>query len=685
MSEIKKRRTKVEREIDNLNDWSEEDLKELRKRLIIAGYDKNQENRKQAELVALTGSSENLKEWVKNDGKLRGLTTGYWTLDRMTAGLCGGDLDVIAGVSSIGKCERKGTKVLMANGTIKKIEDIKIGDYVQSEKGANKVIGKHNGFAKCYKVTPVRGTPFYVSQDHILTVKRHMKISTHRKGEPIYLGVKETLEDTKIENLLKKPYKGNWLSNYYLYRPEIRNYTEKELPIPPYILGIWLGDGSTNGTALTSADESVITAWKEYGVQEGCYSREWVRFNEKLGRESRSKTYHLVTPRGKNNPVRDKLRSIGVWGNKHIPLIYLTASWEQRMQLLAGILDTDGYRHKSHGKGQYEIIQKNKALAENIAQLARGLGCGVAVTEKKGTIDSKVVGIYQRITISAGVEEIPCRVQRRKSKIAGKRTDPRNVGFRIDRVEDAEYYGIQVDGDHRFMLWDNTLTHNTNIVVNMMARQIMLGHKAAFVTLEMSKQSILQRLYSIMGDNFDLAMRDNPILVQKQDRIPYESIKYAVEQAKNWGAEVFYIDHLHYFSRTMENQAEGLGAITQEFKLVAKEYDIPIVLLSQLRKTNGERPTGEDLRGSALIKQDADIVLILDRDMQRINPMDYVRITLDKNRDRLIWGIGSEIELHKVGLDLREMGYDPVLDASLDVTRKARGNSENIVRFGTGN
>lgn len=221
----------------------------------------------------------------------------------------------------------------------------------------------------------------------------------------------------------------------------------------------------------------------------------------------------------------------------------------------------------------------------------------------------------------------------------------------------------------------------TNIVVNMIARQIILGHKVTFITLEMSKQSILQRLYAIMGESFDGAMWDNPILVQDQDRIPYQSIRYVAKQAKECGAEVLYIDHLHYFSRSMENQAEGLGAITQEFKFVAKEYDIPIVLLSQLRKTNGERPTGEDLRGSALIKQDADVVLILDRDMQKIDPMEWVRVTLDKNRDRLIWGIGSEIELHKVGLDLREGRYDPVLDASLDVTGRARGSDENRVSF----
>lgn len=181
---------------------------------------------------------------------------------------------------------------------------------------------------------------------------------------------------------------------------------------------------------------------------------------------------------------------------------------------------------------------------------------------------------------------------------------------------------------------------------------------------------------------FDSLMGEKPILVQKQDRIPYESIKYSIKQAKEWGAEVFYIDHLHYFSRSMQNQAEGLGMITQEFKILAKEFDIPVVLISQMRKTEGQRPTGDDLRGSALIKQDADIVLILDRDENDMNGRDsHVRVTLDKNRDRLIWGIGSDVKLRKNGLDLVESEYNADDDAMRDVTSRARGSGEMRVDF----
>lgn len=219
-------------------------------------------------------------------------------------------------------------------------------------------------------------------------------------------------------------------------------------------------------------------------------------------------------------------------------------------------------------------------------------------------------------------------------------------------------------------------TGKTLCAVNMMARQMFLGLKVVFITLEMSQLSILRRLYAIMTPkHFDQIMSQKPILVQKQDRIPYQSVRYSVEQAKKWGADVVYIDHLHYFSRNMINQAEGLGAITQEFKMVAKEFDIPIVLISQMRKTEGQRPTGDDLRGSALIKQDADIVLILDKLPE--DPNDNIRVTLDKNRDRLIWKVGSETTLFKVGLDLIEQLYTSQTDMQWDVTGTPRGETES--------
>lgn len=221
----------------------------------------------------------------------------------------------------------------------------------------------------------------------------------------------------------------------------------------------------------------------------------------------------------------------------------------------------------------------------------------------------------------------------------------------------------------------------TLLVVNMIARQIALGNKVAFVTLEMSQREIIQRLYSVITPKyFDDIMQDQPILVQKNYRIPYQSIKYVVQQAKDWGAGVLYIDHLHYFSRSMQNQAEGLGMITQEFKRLAVEYDMPIVLISQMRKMGDNRPTGDDLRGSALIKQDADIVLILDKQHERIRNdgvEDNIRVTLDKNRDRLIWKIGSETILWKVGLDLQEGEYNEFEDSTNDVTGQARGKDES--------
>lgn len=227
-----------------------------------------------------------------------------------------------------------------------------------------------------------------------------------------------------------------------------------------------------------------------------------------------------------------------------------------------------------------------------------------------------------------------------------------------------------------------TSTGKSNLCINMMARQIVSGHKVAFLTLEMSQYSILKRLRLIMGkDYFYSNFKKNSVLVQSDSRMPYTSIKYAVRQAKEWGAEVVYIDHLHYLSRELDNQAEGLGVISKEIKMVAKDNEIPIVLICQLRKPEaGKRPTLDDIRGSALIAQDADAVLILDKNPDI--PDQHIRVRVEKNRDRAyLWKVYSETILFKYGLDLEEWDYRPELDIERDVFGKPRGAGHFPIDF----
>ena len=646
-----KSRTRVERQMDSIRDLSANEREQILDKLIDDSVDDEVEAKAKAELVNPSDYIEGALQRIKNWGQRVGLSSGYYAIDNMTMGFAPGELTIVAGVTSSGKCEAKGTKILMADGTLKKIEDIEIGDYVQSEHGANKVVGKHNGFAKMYKIIPQHGEPFCVSQDHIMTCLRNSSKRTTINGKRVHQKIEYNLVDIKIEDLFNKHKRPNGTYHkYQLYRPEITTYTEKSLPIPPYILGLWLGDGHATSSMITNGDDEVLSAWTEYAKSIGCGITEHYE-------PSNCKSLRIV---GQDGKFLKMLRGLGVLNNKHIPLDYLTGSWEQRMELLAGILDTDGYRIK-RTNGNYEIAQKNKTLASQIAQLARGLGCGVTTATKLVKLATGVINEYQRLEI-ASTHEIPCRVARRKCSDVGKRrTDPRRTGFRIEQIEDGEYYGIMVDGDHRFMLWDNTLTHNTLLCCNIAANMVKKKHKVVFVTLEMTKEELLSRFWNILGYGYDevgqkqMAETCQYLRFQQIDRMNWQTIPYLIEQAKSWGAECVFIDHLHYFAREMHDVANELGIITQEFKQAAIKNQLPIILISHTRKIEKGKSHADinDLRGSSYIAQDADIVLMVWQEQSE--KTEGIYIGLDKNRNRLNYKIGTAIRHNKCGLVIMDL------------------------------
>lgn len=268
-------------------------------------------------LTEVITSGELITKYLEASSKpieFEGLHTGLETLDNLLLGVQQQNFMIICARTGVGKCHRKGTLVLMADGTTRKIEDIQIGEMVQGVDGARKVIGTHGGFGKCYKIYPRFGEPFYVSDSHIMTcVKQDAHHNGLSSGSPL-----ENLEDILIEDLLTKDKAPDGtLTQYYLYRPPIE-YPTKELSLNPYDLARWLGE------------------------------------KEEL-------TYKVYN----SAQELEKIKSIS------IPLEYLTGDRGQRLELLAGFLDARG---KLVTPNIFTLDLKNATLALQIAQLSRGLG-----------------------------------------------------------------------------------------------------------------------------------------------------------------------------------------------------------------------------------------------------------------------------------------------------------------------
>ena len=195
----------------------------------------------------------------------------------------------------------------------------------------------------------------------------------------------------------------------------------------------------------------------------------------------------------------------------------------------------------------------------------------------------------------------------------------------------------------------------TLLAVNIGARLLIAGKKIMFVTLEMTHVEITSRFWKIIEMlNGDPDVLEN-LMLQKNEKLSWKSIPKLVKKAVENGAELVVIDHLHYFTREMENTAEGLGMVTQEFKRASIKYQVPIILISHTRKVEkGKQADISDLRGSSFIAQDADIVLMVS---QHPDLLGRIRVELEKNRNRIRYSVGTSLDYEKEGLLIKEFPH----------------------------
>ena len=303
-----------------------------------------------------------------------------------------------------------------------------------------------------YRIVPIKGEPFTVTKDHTLTLIRTRECSNPRypcqrhTGELVDVTVAEWLRWSERKKHLHKLIRSEAIQSF----PAHRNARTE---IDPYFLGVILGDGCiVHGISVTTPDREIKSViFRQADV-----------WNLRLRTEPAGKatTYFLVSERGRrSNRLIKALRRLRLYGgragDKFVPDAYKYTDLSKRLEILAGLLDTDGYYID---KG-YDYISKSRRLADDVAFLCRSAGLRASVKPCiKGYRDAK--GVYYRVSISGDCSIIPCRVKR---KIADKRQQKKSVlrtGFHAEPVGCGEYYGFTVDGDNRYLLSDFTITHN---------------------------------------------------------------------------------------------------------------------------------------------------------------------------------------------------------------------------------
>ena len=272
-----------------------------------------------------------------------------------------------------GKCLAPGTPVLLYDGRVAPVENLKIGDRLMGPDSLpREIVSLASGREEMFQIVPNKGAPFAVNSSHVLSLRitgmGRGKAALgpggerHKAGDIVNVSVADYLKGTKTFRHVAKGYRAGAVAF---------PWPERELPIPPYILGVWLGDGTSNSSEICNVDHEVLKAWRDYAVM----INHVCSLVECKGRVPIHRIKHAYDRKGVNtrshpNKSRHALFQLNLTLNKHIPQIYKTASVNDRLELLAGIIDTDGYL----SRGCYDLCLKQETLANDIAFVARSLG-----------------------------------------------------------------------------------------------------------------------------------------------------------------------------------------------------------------------------------------------------------------------------------------------------------------------
>ena len=260
-------------------------------------------------------------------------------------------------------------------------------------------------------------------------------------------------------------------------------YPTKNLTVDPYVLGIWLGDGTSSTADVTSADEQILGEIRAAGY--GVEHRGDMRF--RIGMASR-----VRDPRTGRHAASDSLHSelerLGLMGNKHVPTGYLQADPAQRLALLQGLMDSGGYCDEI---GRCEFVSTREVLADAVLELAAGLGLRPVKRKKTAYLHGVDCGPAYQVTFTPHLPVF--RLARKRARLKAGLDSPRRaiVAVRV-LAESQPVRCIEVASPSGLFLATRSFipTHNSSL-----GRLGLLTHSTAgfidpgfsgHVTLELS-------------------------------------------------------------------------------------------------------------------------------------------------------------------------------------------------------
>ena len=363
----------------------------------------------------------------------------------------------------VGKAIDINTPIPTPQGFVK-MEDLQEGDYVFKEDGTPTRISWVSDIMTdrpCYRIDFSDGSSVVADEEHTWTVETKLirKNNARNKNKKLKLVNMTTKE--LLENGVKIGQKDE--SNYSIPVSMPVGYSEKELPIDPYTLGYWLGDGHSHTSYFTvgELDKNDFIENIPYKV---------VKLKNYLA-------YSVPE-------IKESLKNNNLLNNKHIPDLYKFSSISQRLELVRGLMDSDGF---CGDNGKIEFSNKNKRLAEDLKSVIESLGIICSISEGESTLYEKNCGPRYRLYINTEVSLFKLERKRSKQKNTHRvGIEKRRYIKSITPVESIPVKCISVESETSLYLFGENynVTHNSFSMAILITEAILRNndHRVLVVT-----------------------------------------------------------------------------------------------------------------------------------------------------------------------------------------------------------
>lgn len=352
----------------------------------------------------------------------------------------------------------------------KKLKDVKDGDKLFDNKGNICKVLKAHRIQKenAYKLYFDTGEKIICCGNHLWYTISKLEDKQIRRGKLKKGSVRTTNEIAKTIKYKTRETNHRIPITKSLKLPDIK------LPIDPYVFGIWLGDGESKAFSITTRDKEILDSINKKFIVKKAFGKNLDRYPISNGiLPKRNEKGQFAT----NKSLYSILKKLNVYKNKHIPDIYKNSSIEQRLELLKGLMDSDGYCGKN---GWNEIVTTNKNITEDIFELVSSLGIKARIYEGKAAIGNKIYGTKYRIFFKTDIAVYKLKRKLNRQLNATKAQLSRHKNRFIVKAEkfgEVKMRCLTVDSPNGLFLITKSLiaTHNTRTGAEWIRKKVGQG------------------------------------------------------------------------------------------------------------------------------------------------------------------------------------------------------------------